>query len=265
MRKLETVLLCIFSVFKKEKEKDSEDDHRNTQELTHGYNSEKIADSGIWESYELDSEAENPVPEEEVWSYLSAEFLILDEIWEDEEKDDSFKKGFEKGGREVGYSVSEDGEWSGIWCETEELAIEIIADPPESESDGQDARDLICYKEEWFLISQCVRSHCDDDPDDSTVETHSSSPHFYNLSRMCEEVWRFIKNHIPETSPEDDPEEYEQHQRIEIRIRKYFTRTNNEIPGDKPQRIHEPIPARSYMDAKESNRKNRHIRWIIFL
>ncbi len=258
MRRLETVLLCIIFGFKKEKEKDSENNHWDTQELTHSYRSEKVPDPSIRESHELDTEAENSVPEEEVRSNLSIEFLMADEIWEDEEKDDSFKKGFEKGRGEVGYSVSEDGEWSGIRRETEEFSIKIIPDPPESESDGQDTRDLIRHEEEWFLISQCVRSHRDDDPDDPTMETHPSFPHFYNLSRMSEEIGWFIKNHIPKASPEDNPEEYKQHERINILIRKDLAWTDDEIPSDESERIHEPIPARSYMDAKEGDRKNRH-------
>lgn len=80
MRRLEIVLLCILSGFKKEQEKDSENNHRDAQELTHGYDSEEVPNPSIWESHELDSEAENSVPEKEMRSNLSAEFLMTNDI-----------------------------------------------------------------------------------------------------------------------------------------------------------------------------------------
>lgn len=193
MRRLETVLLCILSGFEKEKKKDSEDNHRDTQELTHGYTSEEVPNPRIREPHELDSEAENSVPEEEMRGNLSTIFLMTDDIWEDEKEDDSFKYSLEQGRWEMRYIISDDGERSGIRCESEEFSIEIIPDTAESESDGEDARDLISHEEEWFSIPQSIYSHRDDNPDGTAMETHPAMPHLENLSRMSYEIGRLIK------------------------------------------------------------------------
>lgn len=133
---------------------------------------------------------------------------------------------------------------SGIGSESEEFLVEIVSDTSESESDREGAGDLIRYDEKGFFMYSAKKEHSNDDPDRSAMEAHASLPGLEYFPGMIGVVWKIVEKHIPKPPPEDDPEEHEQHQSFEFRIREEFARFYDEVSGNESKCVHESVPAR---------------------
>lgn len=126
-------------MFQSKKQDTPYQNHRKREDLPHSETKSEVPDSCIGESYEFYREAKYSVPDQKKSGYFPGEGIFLKAKIQDNKEYHSFEHRFKERRREVGESIFLDRKESVVWSKSEKLLVNVVPDPSESESDGENA------------------------------------------------------------------------------------------------------------------------------
>ena len=239
----------------------SEQEQRDTQHLAHGENPEEIPNLLIRLPEKFHKGAEQAVqcqkgPEDDPRGRLGTA-CQPDEKEQNRTLEDCLVELGRMAG--LGACVGKDDAPRHIGNPTVQLSVDEVAEPPEPQSDGGGLGYEVCDLQEGDLFLACEPESSDNGAGEPAVERHSPFPHRENLDGVGKIEGKVVKQGVPESGAQDQPDRQIENQVRDVvhGKREAFSLhvgAGQKIGGGETDDIHETVPAELERSDTQENR-----------